>query len=601
MTHHLTDNYLANLSIATSLLSLCQLVQPEWLNEIIRLGTTPLNSGSDQTSLEAHFDFPTISKFRPTFSPSLPESQKQFNKWEPNEERVNLLRKFRFICMTEKIREMDGELRDAIHRGGGTLENFDIHSDITKFHQALTRSRAKEGKSVVIIGDIYAIQTAVGSAVCEELLAEAKRLGLVFYLILSYSSLCPVLVLIFSQPLPLYKLFLMWTHTYFRSRFQWRWRKKLILVRFFNLAFFRSSYTLSLVPTMSSLPDDVPNTLSEESLIEPIMEFSQLPKPPRRLTRRVTSQPPADLEPSVPPQSPEPIPYSLLEPPTPARSSRLKRRVGVAGMNIQSGSESQAFSIGIEDTIGEPPVKKFKALFDASNPERESLSSTQTESQLRSGRTLWSGTEGPNLSVLPEEEEEESQMASGINSNPTPPRVSKRRLESVDEFSEMDAVERELAGNAKKRAVENVNAVERSEGPLKPASTRAASKPPSSAIPAKKDKQGAAPGKPDTDAAFLKAIASTKRGKKAEDKFDREFNNLKISKPELEQQQEAEEEWAVLADFGDDTGLRGNFMVVVELDVYKKDKDPQNSVINHVWAGKPNFKKFKKVLKNRFS
>ena len=345
---------------------------------------------------------------------------------------------------------------------------------------------------------------------------------------------------------------------------------------------------------MSSLPDDVPNTLSEEPLIEPITEFIQIPKPPRRLTRRVTSQPPADLEPSAPPQSPEPIPYSLLEPPTPARSSRLKRRVGVTGVDIQSGLESQAFSLGIEDTIQEPPVKKFKALFDASNPERESLS-TNSETQLTSGRTLWSGNEGPILSVLQEEEEEESQIG-GINSNPTPPRVLKRHLESVDENSEMDVLEHEASGNAKKRAIENVNAVERSEGPLKPASTRAASKPPSSAIPAKKDKQGAAPGKPDTDAAFLKAIASTKRGKKAEDQFDREFNNLKISKPELEQQQEPEEDWAVLADFGDDTGLRGNFMVVVELDVYKKDKDPQSSVINHVWTGKPNFKKFKKVL-----
>ena len=343
---------------------------------------------------------------------------------------------------------------------------------------------------------------------------------------------------------------------------------------------------------MSSLPD-VPDTLSEE-----VMEFSQVPKPSRRLTRRVMSQPPADLEPSVPPQSPEPIPYSLLEPPTPARSSRLKRRVGVTSVDIQSGSESQAFSLVIEDTIAEPPVKKFKALFDASNPERESLSSTQTESQLRSGHTLWSGTEGPMLSVLREEEEEESQMG-GINSNPTPPRVSKRRLESVDENSEMDVVERELAGNAKKRAIENVNAVERNEVPLKPPSTRAASKPPSSAITAKKDKQGAGPSKTDTDAAFLKAIASTKQGKRAEDNFDREFNNLKISKPELEKQQEPEEEWAVLADFGDDTGLRGNFMVVVELDVYKKDKDKdsQNSAINHAWSGKPNFKKFKKVLK----
>jgi hypothetical protein len=220
MTHHLTDNYLANLSIATSLLSLCQLVQPEWLNEFIRLGTTPLNNNNNSgsagsTSLEAHFDFPSISKFRPTFSPSLPASQQHFNKWEPNEERVNFLHKFRFICMTEKIREMDGELRDAVHRGGGTLENFDIHSDISKFHQALTRSRAKEGKTVVVIGDLDAIQAAVESAVWEELLAEAKRLVLVLYMymlyILSYIHRFPppVLVLIFSQPTPSSKLFSM--------------------------------------------------------------------------------------------------------------------------------------------------------------------------------------------------------------------------------------------------------------------------------------------------------------------------------------------------------------------------------------------------------
>ena len=39
----------------------------------------------------------------------------------------------------------------------------------------------------------------------------------------------------------------------------------------------------------------------------------------------------------------------------------------------------------------------------------------------------------------------------------------------------------------------------------------------------------------DTDAAFLQALASTKRGKRREDDFDREFNNLRISKPEIGQ------------------------------------------------------------------
>jgi hypothetical protein len=271
-----------------------------------------------------------------------------------------------------------------------------------------------------------------------------------------------------------------------------------------------------------------------------------------------------------------------LEPPTPARSSRLKHRVGVAGATIQSGSESQAFSLGIEDTITEPPVKKFKALpvFDASSLERESLSSTQTETQLGGSCMLWSGSEKPGLSVL---QEEESNRRYQFQSHST---KGFEKASGICRWKFRDGRCRtrstwKCEGNWKcqRRRKERRSS--------KASEHRAASKPPSSAIPAKKDKQGAAFGKPDTDAAFLKAIASTKRGKKAEDKFDREFNNI-------EEQQEPEEGWA--ADFGNDTGLRGNFMVVVELDVYKKDKDLQNISTNHAWAGKPNFRKFKKVL-----
>ena len=49
---------------------------------------------------------------------------------------------------------------------------------------------------------------------------------------------------------------------------------------------------------------------------EPITEFSQASTPPRRPTRRVTSQPPADSGSSAPSQSSEPEPESetLLRP-----------------------------------------------------------------------------------------------------------------------------------------------------------------------------------------------------------------------------------------------------------------------------------------------
>ena len=201
-----------------------------------------------------------------------------------------------------------------------------------------------------------------------------------------------------------------------------------------------------------------------------------------------------------------------------------------------------------------------------------------------------------SLAILREEEEEEESQRS------TAPRGLKRRMESVTEDVEMQAVDDELNPSpaeavgpppAKKRAMDTLNAVERSAATAAPTSN----KPPSKVLTTMdKGKQGAVAGKPDTDAAFLKAIASTKRGKKTEDAFDREFNNLKISKPGLVDNPDPEEEWAVLAEFGDDSGLRGNFMTVVEMDLYRKDDDAAHQkTINHSWDGKQNFKKFKKV------
>jgi len=240
-------------------------------------------------------------------------------------------------------------------------------------------------------------------------------------------------------------------------------------------------------------------------------------------------------------------------------------------------------------TPAEPALKKFKALFEASNPvESEPYdftaslpngSQTQSQSQseiIRRGRAL--GSVGAStLSILREEEEETPTLdAHG----------SKRKL-SIGNKDAMD-VDSAAGPVAKRRAVENANAITRTNdvpkvGGNKPVST-----------------QGAPIGKPDTDAAFLKAIASTKRGKKTEDAFDREFNKLKISKPDLDRP-DPEEEWKVLADFGDDSGLRGNFMVVVEMDVYKKDDSARNSrSTNPEWNGKPNFKKFKKVSVFRY-
>jgi hypothetical protein len=175
VTHHLTLNYIANALTATSLLSASQFVKPEWLYEVVRLGNLPKNSDpSSGTSLEDIFLLPQISKFRPNFSPSLPPSQKIFKVWEPNEERVNMFQSYRFICIGEKAREIESGMRELIHRGGGSLETFDVQSGVAKLHKALTRSQAKEGKKTVVVGDDDAMSTAVGKLAWKDLVVEAK-------------------------------------------------------------------------------------------------------------------------------------------------------------------------------------------------------------------------------------------------------------------------------------------------------------------------------------------------------------------------------------------------------------------------------------------
>lgn len=136
----------------------------------------------------------------------------------------------------------------------------------------------------------------------------------------------------------------------------------------------------------------------------------------------------------------------------------------------------------------------------------------------------------------------------------------------------------------------------------KPTSRAAASKPSSSSN-----------NKLDTDENFLKAVNSMKRGKKHEDNFDREFNQLRITKPRnvnvdtigsgttvKDVPEAVVAPWDTIDDFGD-IGIRGNFMVVVEMDIQRgasaKSAPParNNDIVRSEWIGKPNFKKFKTV------
>ena len=251
-------------------------------------------------------------------------------------------------------------------------------------------------------------------------------------------------------------------------------------------------------------------------------------------------------------------------------------------------------SVVSHDTREEPPLKKFKALFDASHPDQKSSAQdtdaaasldpsssqfvSQGGSETQSGGTVAKSVRDTRLSVLAEEEESTPTQARGIKRKPAAENSTRMNID-------VGAVPLH-----KRRAQENVNAVQ----PVA-VETAATQKPPSS-TKRTATKSGAIAGKPDMDTDFLKAIASTKKGKKAEDAFDREFNKLKISKPDVQREQQ-ETEWAVLDDFGDDRGIRGNFMVVMEMEIYSKGNNgSRRNEVSGDWSARPNFKKFKKVL-----
>lgn len=226
---------------------------------------------------------------------------------------------------------------------------------------------------------------------------------------------------------------------------------------------------------------------------------------------------------------------------------------------------------------------------------------TQTTQTGRTQRRLASGGSS-GLDALREEEEEES-VRQTQGGTVAAARGKKRGIEDVDGDTEMgdDAAKKQAMDDNRvdggQLFTPNGVPIPANPNSKKPETANGKDKDEASK---KKDKAKGAPvGEPDKDAAFLKAVASTKKGKKHEDDFDREFNKLKISKPvvlkEVEVDTAPEDQWKVLEDFGDDNGVRGNFMTICEMPVFRERGNRKEREMNPEWQGKPNFKKFKKV------
>jgi hypothetical protein len=277
----------------------------------------------------------------------------------------------------------------------------------------------------------------------------------------------------------------------------------------------------------------------------------------------------------------------------------------------------------------EPPSKKFKALFESVTTGLSQLSEgDELDSQFETN-----GGGGSPLRMVVEEEEEPQPLPPNQQAAGKKRKLGEARSELLDDEVVMDELlhptptPADSEPSRKKRSIEGVNDTHRAPAAL-PITTHNTARTASSA------NLGAVPGQPDTDQEFLKALASQKKGKgkSKEDEFDRDFNKLRIAKPDLhrarangalgrvdeeseegtgraeEEECDPEQEWKVLEDFGDDSNLRGNFMVIHTMDVWgdgsegkarrekaELERQNQDERVNVMWGNVPNYKKFRSV------
>lgn len=264
------------------------------------------------------------------------------------------------------------------------------------------------------------------------------------------------------------------------------------------------------------------------------------------------------------------------------RPGKLKKRARTdASSNLIPPSLEDHKRYGAQVIEEESPLKRYKDLFDETDPDRDvsQFSSGIAESQFPA--TFDSVNIQDRLSSIPQE----SQNLGADN-----PENGDGVMKILPDSSEN--IEKNVSNQEKHPPGVNEH---------RPPVTVHNNQKIGSMSRTASSKRGAPPGCPDTDEAFLQALASSRRGKRTEDDFDREFNNLKISRPDLDQEErDPAEDWKILADFGDDFDIRGNFMVIVEMDIPNKTKNKLQSVepraVRADWHKKPDFKKFKKVV-----
>ena len=288
------------------------------------------------------------------------------------------------------------------------------------------------------------------------------------------------------------------------------------------------------------------------------------------------------------------------------RNPKLKRRTAT---QQKEGPEKDPYDISIDgpDEDEEPPLKKFKKMFEDSDPDR--LINSQTQ-----------GPEMRTLSSIVELAYEERTEAVHTALRDTGLKKRKRTSDDADAANEDEEARPRTRADSrtpslgpppsKRRAPQIQHAKslttvpEVSESQVTPSSSRGAqpqNSPAKSTEKKKKNAAMAAQAQPDRDENFLKALASTRKGKKKEDQYDRDFNELRVAKPtqaHLKAGVIVEEDLEAWNAIEKDMELRGNFMVVMQEIEPRVPREPEVEMSRAgrpEWVRRPDFKKFKRV------
>ncbi|KAL5480353.1 hypothetical protein ACEPAI_1623 [Sanghuangporus weigelae] len=636
VTHHLTSTLSVSTSIAISLLNRAHIVRPDWLTELLHLGETT-TSPDGPSVLESDFRLPIVSQHVPKADSDLPSLLKSLSLWEPNERRTGMLKGWRFIFIGEKGREVDTETRTLVEQGGGEYEVFDVSGGLTRWKQSLSRNRRKAdaegGRNLSIIGDTDSLKIAVGEA-WNGMLEELRKAELCF---VSISQLLSAVVSLDTTRISSIVVVPTEIDSSLPDRAPNTYEDRPPSVQPQSNETPQiddgiaqegsASSSRSVEPAAhehteknarrDGQPEQQARETSVEQQVERESEGVSAPATRRRpLVRRARTNATqaqilgvddpsfSSFSQSVPPvadaqndrgtsvlpeesQAAEKPPSSQAA--TTGRSSRLKKRARAdKDYNPILASLEEEIAAATTPAAAQPPLKRFKALFDETDPDRVASQTTNGSSGGILDSQLFSQASGENgdqqnanepscppLVTIPEEEE-------GSQSLP------------VDSTAHRDITEMDIDSVAP-QTQSHVKPPSKANGPTSQIQTQAHD---STQIHKRTGSRvGAEPGQHDTDAAFLQALASTKKGKRREDDFDREFNNLRISKPEQESDAQAED-WKVLADFGDDSNIRGNFMVIVEMEVPEKRTESSREASVAPSKG-PDFKKFRKKTNAR--